>query len=108
MGDPEERSWLAPSPTRNIRGKKLSETSVELEWDIAKLFDSGGRGRGSDSNPEAEYEVIYAQSDKYTANFSSPCGLYDEFRRRNAKKVSTKSERHVTIEDLQPDTEYIF
>jgi len=108
--DPAERVWLEASPSRHLNVKQISSTSILLEWDVTMQFGKNlpPGGVGGDANPVAEYEVFYVQAEKYTANISTPCGLYDEYKRESAKRVLTKEKRSAIIDDLRPNENYVF
>lgn len=108
--DPSDRVWLESRPSSKLKLQQISSTSMLVEWDVTMQFgkDIPMGGVGSDANPVAEYEVFYMQADAYTANISTPCGLYDEYKRENAKRILTKEKRSTIIDDLKAKDRYCF
>jgi len=111
--DPSVRLWLEPKPHRSLwMDAQDGSTTVTLAWSPARLFGSGqpSQGAGGDENHNqvAEYEVFLVRADIAEGNLSSPCGLYLEYKHRRARRIATKTQRRLTIEDLEPGVKYAF
>lgn len=114
--DPATLVWLEPTPLRSLHAE-LSGTSVTLTWAPAKLFGNGhpAGGSGGDGDPVVEYEVFYLPASRtppslreVQSNLSAACGLYLEHRHRRARRFATKTERRLTIKDMEPGRSYVF
>merc|ERR1712137_11126 len=109
--DPSTREWLAPYPSPEITfHQEEGDAGVTLEWSPAHLFGTGHppEGSGGDEAPVAEYEVFVMLGRDTTANYSTPCGLYEEAQRTKLTRFAMKTERIVTMPDVQYNNVYIF